>query len=54
MFFDDPLIVIEETKHGGAEQRLDALGNTAQNRLLHVTFTLRNDGTLIRIISARA
>jgi len=53
IFFNDPLIVVEDTKHSGAEQRLNALGKTAQNRLLHVTFTLRNDQTLIRIISAR-
>lgn len=53
IFFNDPLIVVEDAKHSGAEQRLNALGKKAQNRLLHVTFTLRNDRTLIRIISAR-
>jgi uncharacterized DUF497 family protein len=29
------------------------LGKTAQNRLLHITFTLRQSGTLVRVISAR-
>jgi uncharacterized DUF497 family protein len=53
IFFNDPLIVVEDTKHSDAEQRFNALGKTAQNRLLHVTFTLRNDRMLIRIISAR-
>lgn len=53
IFFNDPLIVVEDTKHSAAEQRLNALGKTAQNRLLHITFTFRNDRTLIRIISAR-
>ena len=53
IFFNDPLIIVEDAKHSAAEQRFNALGKTAQNRLLHVTFTLRNDGTLIRIVSAR-
>jgi uncharacterized DUF497 family protein len=51
IFFNDPLIVVEDAKH--SEQRLNALGKTAQNRLLHITFTFRQNGTLIRVISAR-
>ena len=53
VFFNDPLIVAEDTKHDEREQRLNALGKTAQNRLLHITFTLRQNGTLVRFISAR-
>jgi uncharacterized DUF497 family protein len=53
VFFNDPLIVIEDAKHSETEQRLHALGKTAQNRLLHITFTLRQNGTMIRVISAR-
>jgi uncharacterized DUF497 family protein len=53
VFFNDPLVVVEDTKHSGQEQRLNALGRTAQNRLLHITFTLRQNGTTIRVISAR-
>lgn len=53
IFFNDPLIVVEDAKHSKGEQRLNALGKTAQNRLLHITFTLRESGTLIRVISAR-
>ncbi len=53
VFFNDPLIVVEDAKHGETEPRFNALGKTAQNRLLHVTFTLRRNGTLIRVISAR-
>ena len=53
IFFNDPLIVVADAKHGDKEQRLNALGKTAQNRLLHVTFTLRQNGTVIRVISAR-
>lgn len=53
IFFNDPLVVAQDAKHSGTEQRFNALGRTAQNRLLHVTFTLRRNGTHIRVISAR-
>jgi uncharacterized DUF497 family protein len=53
VFFNDPLIVVGDAKHGETEQRLHALGKTAQNRLLHITFTVRQNGTMIRVISAR-
>ncbi|MDB5606554.1 MAG: hypothetical protein JWP25_3454 [Bradyrhizobium sp.] len=53
VFFNDPLIVVEDAKHSEKEQRLNALGKTAQNRLQHITFTLRQNGTLVRVISAR-
>ena len=51
IFFNDPLIVAEDVRH--SEQRLNALGKTSQGRLLHITFTLRQNGTTIRVISAR-
>jgi uncharacterized protein len=53
VFFNDPLIVVGDTRHGETERRFNALGKTAQNRLLHITFTLRQNGTMIRVISAR-
>jgi uncharacterized DUF497 family protein len=53
VFFHDPLIVVEDSKRGDTERRFNALGRTAQNRLLHITFTLRRNGTMIRVISAR-
>ncbi|MBB5054718.1 hypothetical protein HNQ36_004725 [Afipia massiliensis] len=53
IFFNDPLIVVEDEKHSENEPRLNALGRTIENRLLHITFTLRQDGTRIRVISAR-
>jgi uncharacterized DUF497 family protein len=53
IFFNDPLIVVEDMKHSRDEQRFHALGKTAQGRLLHITFTIRGDGALIRVISAR-
>jgi uncharacterized protein len=53
IFFSDPLILIEDSGHSKAEQRFNALGKTLQGRPLHVTFTLRQNATLIRVISAR-
>jgi uncharacterized protein len=53
IFFNDPLIVVEDPRHSDKEHRFNALGKTGQNRLLHVTFTLRQNGTMIRVISAR-
>jgi uncharacterized DUF497 family protein len=53
VFYNDPLIVIDDAKHREIEVRLHALGKTAQNRLLHITFTLRQNETMVRVISAR-
>jgi len=53
VFFNDPLLVVPDVKHSADEQRLHALGHTDDGRLLHITFTLRDDGSLIRVISAR-
>jgi hypothetical protein len=41
------------SKHSQQELRYHALGRTDDDRLLHATFTLRGDGTLVRVISAR-
>ncbi len=54
VFFNLPLLVLEDHKHSQVESRYHALGRTQNNRLLHVTFTLRSNGTLIRVILARA
>ena len=53
VFFNAPLLVLEDRRHSQDEPRLHALGRTDANRRLHVTFTLRGDGTLLRVISAR-
>jgi uncharacterized DUF497 family protein len=53
VFFNEPLIVAEDARLSETERRLNALGRTAQNRLLHITFTLRQNGTMVRVISAR-
>ena len=52
-FFNEPLIVAQDVRHSGLETRFHALGVTQAGRRLHVTFTLREDGARIRIISAR-
>lgn len=53
IFFNDPLLIVEDERHSQAEPRYHALGRTNLARQLHVTFTLRADATLIRVISAR-
>ncbi|MDP2126746.1 MAG: BrnT family toxin [Pseudohongiella sp.] len=53
IFFNEPLLLLWDLKHSQVEPRFHALGITDDRRLLHVTFTLRAQDTLIRIISAR-
>jgi uncharacterized DUF497 family protein len=53
VFFNKPLLIVEDRKHSDDEARFHALGQNNQHRLLHITFTLRSNDTLIRIISAR-
>jgi len=54
VFFNEPLLIVEDVSHSSRETRLHALGHTDAGRLLHISFTLRGDGKLIRVISARA
>ena len=53
VFFNEPLLVLEDSRHSQTEARFHALGATDDTRLLHITFTLRSGGNLIRVISAR-
>jgi uncharacterized DUF497 family protein len=53
VFFNEPLLLLPDQRHSDTEQRFHALGKTQDGRLLHVTFTLRDGGKLIRVISAR-
>ncbi len=53
VFFNAPLLLLDDTAHSQKEARLHALGKTDDGRLLHITFTLRQSGCLIRVISAR-
>jgi hypothetical protein len=52
VFFNTPLLVLEDIKHSRHELRFHALGKTDMERLLHITFTLRDAGKKIRVISA--
>ncbi len=51
VFFNRPLLVLEDPKHSVSEKRWVALGKTDTDRFLVIIFTKRNN--LIRIISAR-
>lgn len=53
VFLNEPLLILEDEKHSRSEPRFHALGRTDDDRRLHVTFTLRRETTLIRVISAR-
>ena len=53
VFFNDPLLVVQDVEHSVLEARLHAPGRTDAGRLLRITFTLRDAGRLIRVISAR-
>lgn len=53
VFFNAPLLLLEDVAHRQNEPRLHALGKTDEGRELHITFTLRKEGQLIRVISAR-
>lgn len=53
VFFNHPLLVLADQKHSHNEVRYHALGKSESARLLHITFTLRANGTLVRVISAR-
>jgi len=51
VFFNEPLLVLDDPKHSLVEKRWVAFGRTGGGRLLVVIFTKR--GKLLRVISAR-
>jgi hypothetical protein len=53
VFFNMPLLLLADEKHSQREARHHALSQTDAGRLLHLSFTLRKAGSLIRVISAR-
>lgn len=53
VFLNKPLLVLQDALHSRDEPRFHALGQTDEERFLHITFTLRKKGTLVRVISAR-
>ena len=54
LFTNEPLLVLEDPAQSESERRWHALGRTHEGRLLHVSFTLRDADTRIRVISARS
>ena len=53
LFFNEPLLFLLDEKHSEEEARYHAYGKTDDGRKLHIAFTLREDGVLIRVVSAR-
>jgi uncharacterized DUF497 family protein len=51
VFIDDP-VFYEDIKHSITEKRFQCIGVTKKNRLLFISFTIREQN--IRIISARS
>lgn len=51
VFYNRPIMILEDPEHSTSERRICALGVTNAGRRLFVAFTLR--GSLIRVISAR-
>ena len=53
VFFNLPLLWVDDMVHSQVEQRFQLMGHTDADHKLHITFTLRESGTLLRVISAR-
>lgn len=51
VFFNEPLLILDDPRHSEVEKRWAAFGSTHGGRLLVVIFTKR--GKLLRVISAR-
>ncbi|MBI2337298.1 MAG: BrnT family toxin [Deltaproteobacteria bacterium] len=51
IFFNQPLLLLEDPIHSRSEPRMTAFGRNNAGRCLTISFTLR--GEFIRIISAR-
>jgi uncharacterized DUF497 family protein len=54
IFLDPWLLIFTDEKHGAEETRYHAYGSTAAGRRLQVSFTMRANATLVRVISVRA
>jgi uncharacterized protein len=51
IFFHDPMLLRNDSRHSGTERRYQVMGETTAGRKLLVAFTIRRN--LIRVISAR-
>ena len=54
IFFNQPLLISGDEKHSDDEPRYLALGVTSVGMLLSIVFTLRQNQTLIGVVSARS
>jgi uncharacterized protein len=54
VFASTPLLLLNDDTHSTREPRFHAYGRANSGRLLQVSFTLRQDGRVIRAMSARA
>ena len=52
-FDDEKRLILEDTKHSEQEVRSILFGKTDKGRMLFIIYTLRNENTTVRIISAR-
>ena len=53
VFANLPLLLLDDKRHSADEPRFHGYGKTNGGRLLQVSFTIREAGTLIRVISSR-
>ena len=53
VFSNAPLWITDDIAHSAMEERARAIGMTNEGLVLVVAFTLRAEGTKIRVISAR-
>jgi uncharacterized protein len=53
VFANTPLSTAADARHSTQERRFQTLGRTDSGRRLFVSFTLRDGGRAIRVISAR-
>jgi uncharacterized protein len=51
IFFNEPIVILDDPIHSGTEKRWAAFGTTDSGRLLTIIFTIR--GNLLRVISVR-
>jgi uncharacterized protein len=53
IFVTPGIYILPDARHSNVEPRYNAFGVSKGGRFLHVTFTFRQERTLIRVISAR-
>jgi uncharacterized protein len=53
VFSNQPLLFFADIAHSDKERRYHAYGRTHSGRLLQLSFTLRQDDTVLRVISIR-